>query len=258
MFWEAYVDAALRGSMPEAALQDSARLRRLWMNSYVDELVTRDGALVEGSRDPVRLRRYLAAWAANTAGVVEHRALYEAAEINRLTAVGYDRLLGTLLLVDPLPAWSTNRLSRLVKAPKRYLVDPALVIPLTGVDAAGVLRDPGLLGRLMDTFVVAALRSECGVADSAPRLFHLRQQDGRHEVDVVVEYPDGRVVGIEVKAAASIDPADARHLGWLRDQLGDRMIGGIVLHTGRHTFRVDDRVIAAPIAALWARRSRTS
>ncbi len=249
---EDYAEAAMRGTMPEAALQDSARQRSQWMSSYVDELVTRDGALADGGRDPTRLRRYLAAWAANIGGVVEHRTLYETAEINRATAVGYDNLLTTLLVVDPLPAWSTNRLSRLGKAPKRHLVDPALIGPLLGVNAAGALRDPDLLGRLLEGFVVAQLRPELPLLVYPPRLHHLRQQDGRREIDIVVEFPGGQVIGIEVKAAASANRGDARHLIWLRDQLGDRMICGIVLHAGRHTFRIDERIAAAPIAALWS------
>ncbi len=98
-----YVDAALRGGLPEAALQPDARLRRRWLASYVDEIVARDGALVDGGRDPVRLRRYLQAWAANIAGVPEHKTLYEAAQINRLTAVGYDRLLAAPSSWTPYP-----------------------------------------------------------------------------------------------------------------------------------------------------------
>jgi predicted AAA+ superfamily ATPase len=247
-----YVDIALRGGLPEVALQPDTRLRRRWLASYVDEIVARDGALVDGSRDPIRLRRYLQAWAANTAGVVEHRTLYEAAEINRATAVGYDRLLGALLVVDPLPAWSTNRLSRLTGRPKRHLVEPALVGPLLGVDAAGALRDPDLLGRLLESFVVAQLRPELAVAEAAPRMFHMRDRDGRHEVDVVIELSDGRIIGIEVKAAATVRRADCRHLVWLRDHLGDRMVCGLVLHAGPHSFALDERILAAPIASLWS------
>lgn len=247
-----YVDAALRGGLPDAALQRDDRLHRLWLASYVDEVVARDGALVDGSRDPVRLRRYLQAWAANTAGVVEHTTLFEAAEINRLTAVGYDRLLTALLVVESLPAWSTNRLSRMTSRPKRHLIDPALVGPLLGVDRAGVLRDPTLMGRLLDSFVVAQLRPELTVATCAPRLYHLRDRDGRHEVDLIVELADGRIIAIEVKAAATARRQDARHLMWLRDRIGDRMICGVVLHTGPHTFALDERIGAAPIAALWS------
>lgn len=247
-----YIDAALRGGLPDAALQPDERLRRLWLASYVDEIVARDGALVDGSRDPVRLRRYLQAWAANTAGVVEHTTLFEAAEINRLTAVGYDRLLTALLVVESLPAWSTDRLSRMTSRPKRHVVDPALIGPLLGVDRDGVLRDPSLMGRLLDSFVVAQLRPELAVAASAPRLYHLRDRDGRHEVDVVVELSDGRIIAIEIKAAATARREDARHLIWLRDRIGERMVCGLVLHTGPHSFVLDERIAAAPIAALWA------
>lgn len=247
-----YVGVALRGGLPEVVLQADAKTRRRRLASYVEEIVRRDGALLDGSRDPVRLRRYLQAWAANTATVVEHRTLYEAAEINRATAVGYDTLLTALLVVEPLPAWSTNRLARLTSRPKRHLVDPALAGPLLGVDEDGVLRDPTLMGRLLESFVVAQLRPELTLAEWAPRLYHLRDRDGRREVDIIVEFPDGRIIGIEVKAAASANRTDARHLIWLRDQLGDRMICGLVLHAGRHTFRIEERIQAAPIAALWS------
>ncbi|MGH8931419.1 MAG: ATP-binding protein [Egibacteraceae bacterium] len=246
-----YTDAALRGGFPEAALQPDVRLRRRWLTSYADEIVARDGALADGGRDPVRLRRYLQACAANTAGVPEHKTLYEAAQINRLTAVGYDRLLAALLIVDLLPAWSTNRLARLGSAPKRHLVEPALLGPLLGVDATGVLRDPDLLGRLLDSFVLAQLRPELTVSERAPRLYHLRQRDGRHEIDLIIEFADGKIIGIEVKAAASVTRSDARHLMWLRDQLGERLVCGLVLHAGPHIYPLDDKIHAAPICSLW-------
>ena len=171
--------------------------------------------------------------------------------MNRLTAVGYDRLLTALLVVDPLPAWSTNRLSRLTGTPKRHLVEPALLGPLVGVDAASVLRDPDLLGRLLDSFVVAQLRPELAVSDRSPRLYHLRQQDGRHEVDLIVELANGRIIAIEIKAASAPSRSDARHLVWLREQLGDRVLATLVLHAGPHLYPLDDDVYAVPICSLW-------
>ncbi|MDN5854770.1 MAG: DUF4143 domain-containing protein [Actinomycetia bacterium] len=246
-----YVRTALRGGLPDAALQPDPKLRRRWLTSYVEEIVARDGALVDGGRDPIRLRRYLQAWAANTAGAPEHKTLYEAAEINRLTAVGYDRLLHTLLVVEPLPAWSTNRLARLTSAPKRHIVEPALLGPLLGVNPDGVLRGQALLGRLLESFVLAQLRPELTVSEHTPRCYHLRQREGRHEVDLIIELADGRIIGIEVKAAATVTRADARHLIWLRDQIGDRLVCGLVLHAGRHTYPLADGIHAAPICSMW-------
>jgi len=115
------------------------------------------------------------------------------------------------------------------------------------------LDDGDLLGRLLDTFVAAQLRAEVPVAASRPRLYHLRQQQGRHEVDLVAEQAAGQIVGIEVKASAAPTAGDARHLMWLSRQLGDRFAAGAILRTGPRLFRLGERILAVPICALWDR-----
>ena len=246
-----YLARALRGGFPEVAVMSSDRSRRRWLSSYIDQVVSRDLALVGTVRDPVRLRRYLQALAASTAGTPTMNTLADAVGINRSTAMAYDSMLESLFITERLPAWSANQLSRLVRLPKRHIVDPAFLGPLLGVDLRGVLRDGDLLGRILDSFVVAQLRADAEVSDLAPRLFHLRDANGRHEVDIVAELPDGRVIGIEVKADAAPGSADARHLRWLRDSIGSRFAVGIVLHTGPRPFRFDDTICALPICALW-------
>jgi hypothetical protein len=138
----------------------------------------------------------------------------DATGIERPTANAYDALLERLLITERIPAWSSNRLNRLIRLPKRYLVDPAFAGPLLGVDARAVLRDGDLLGRLLDSFVMAQLRAECTVSELSPHLFHVRDANGRHEVDMLVEL-------------------------------------GLVLHTGPRSFRLDEAITALPICALW-------
>lgn len=246
-----YVELAIRGGFPEAALKLSDDTRRRWLESYIDQLLTRDAARIEGARDPARLRRYFEAYAVNSAGVPTEKTILDGAGINRKTASAYERLLVNLAAVDSVPAWSSNRVKRLVRSPKRYLTDPSLLAGALRVDAAGVLRDGDLLGRMLDTFVTAQLRAELAVAETQPRLFHLRQEDGRREVDLLAESGGGRIVAIEVKAGASPQAEAARHLCWLRDSLGARFLAGVVLHTGPRVYSLGDRVLAAPIAALW-------
>jgi uncharacterized protein len=246
-----YVELALRSGFPEPALRLSDRLRERWLDSYLDELMTRDLAGADHRRDPERLRRYVEAVALHTAGVVEHTALYRSASISRTTAEAYDRLLRNLLVAEEVPAWHSSRFKRLTKARKRYLTDPALASSALRLDVNAFMRDAGLLGRLLDTFVTAQIRAEVPACRTRPRLFHLRQADGRHEIDIVVELAGQRVIGIEVKAGAP-GPADARHLAWFRDSLGDRFTAGVILHTGPLTYRLGDRIVAAPIASLWS------
>lgn len=251
-----YLDLALRGGFPETALELSGAARQAWLESYVDDLLTHDVGQLEESptrpRDSVRLRRYLEAYASSSAGVVDHRTIYEAAGVSKATAAAYEQLLEGLLIADRLPAWTSNRLKRLAHRPKRYLIDAALIAAALRIDARTAMRDGNLLGRIVDTFVVAQLRPELSASSTRPRLHHLRTAQGRHEVDIVAELAGGGLIAIEVKARAAPTSADARHLAWLRDEVGDRFQAGVVLHTGPRIYRLDDGIVAAPIATLWS------
>ncbi len=248
-----YLDFAIRGGYPDSVLASSASARNRWLRAYVDQVVSRDAELVDSGRDPIKLRRYLHALCLNTAGVTVAKTLYEAAGINSRTAQAYDRLLGNLLLVEEVPAWWSNRLKRLAKTPKRYIIDPAVATAVLQIDRQGLRRDADMVGRMLDTFVASQLRVEANLGESDPVLHHLRTSDQLHEVDLLAEYPDGSVFAFEIKSSAAVTAKDGRHLAWLRDELGDRFIGGAVLHTGPRSFPLGDRVVAAPIAALWSR-----
>jgi predicted AAA+ superfamily ATPase len=198
------------------------------------------------------MRRYLQALAANTAGVPNHKLLYDAAGITRHSAVGYDDLLDTLMITSRVPAWTGNRMDRAVRLPKRYLTDPGLLGPLLRIDQRRVLRDGDLPGRVLDTLAAAQLRAECAASIVGADLFHYRDANGRHEVDLLIEARDGRMIAVEVKATAAPSTADARHLEWFAERVGSAFTAGIVLHTGPRVFRLAERIVAVPIASLWA------
>lgn len=246
----AYIELALRGGFPDAALRLEGAGREQWLASYLDQILTRD-AIDISRRDPVLLARYFEVLALNSAGIVADKTIFEAAAVDRRTADAYERLLANLFILDVVPAWLTNRLSRLVKTPKRYVTDPSLIAAALRIDAGGVLRDGDLLGRVLDTFVASQLRPELAVSGLRPRLFHVREKNGRHEIDLLIELGGDRVIAFEVKASAAPSRSDASHLAWLRDRLGERFVAGVVLHTGPSVFALSERIAAAPIASLW-------
>ncbi len=247
-----YVQRALRSGFPEPALMTTDRGRARWLSSYVDQMVTRDAQSISPGRDPQRLRAYLTAVALNSAGVVDDTTLWTAAGIAKDTARAYDTLLQNLLVIDRLPAWTSNRFKRLTLASKRYLVDSGLFTGVLGLTENDVLSDGDLLGRLIETFVVSQCRAEFALMSPAPRMHHLRMSEGQHEIDLVVEVGAKRLIAIEIKATATPDPGDARHLRWFRRELGDDRVSTILLHTGPETLTFDDGTIAAPISAIWS------
>jgi hypothetical protein len=247
-----YVERALRGGLPQLARASSPGRRALLADAYVEQLITRDIESADGRRNPNLLRRYLRTLAASTAGTPSIERLVQAASIDRATAGAYDDVLELVMVTQRVPAYASNRLSRLAHRPKRYLAEPSLLGPLIGIDERAVLRDADLLGRVIDTYVAAQIRPELELLVPRPQLFHLRDTNGEHEIDLVVELPDGSLVAIEIKASSAPTRDDARHLRWLRDHLGDRFIRGIVFHTGPRSFQFEPGIWYLPIAALWS------
>ena len=245
-----YVEHAVQGGFPEA-LGLSGRARDSWYPGYVDQLVHRDVAALADVRSPDRLATLLQAVALSTAGVPQTKTLTEAAGIDSRTANAYLDLLDDLRIIERLPAWSSNKLKRLVRAPKFYIADTGLATSLLHADKATILSSGDLLGRIIDTFVAAQILPL--VALSHPRIeaFHLRDSNGIHEVDLLLEGPGGTVVGIEIKSGDAVKPQAARHLEWLRDYPGSTFKRGVVFHKGDPTYPMSDRIWAMPIAAIW-------
>jgi predicted AAA+ superfamily ATPase len=251
-----YLELTLVGGFPRPALAlQSARARAAWFDDYIGDLLSHDIEMAEEpvtkKRDPVRLRRYFEAYALNSAGVSDEKTIYDTAGINRQTAESYEKLLTRLFVIEQVPAWTSNRLKRLVSQSKRYVIDPALAVHLLRLDVRGILRDGDLLGRILDTFVMAQLRPELALSKERPRIHHLRTKGGEHEIDILVELGGFRVIAIEVKATASPGADDVKHLKWLRNELGERFVAGVVLCSTPRAFSLDDRISAAPISALW-------
>ena len=249
---DGYINLAARGGFPEVALRArSERAQGIWQTSYLDDLITRDATSVSPAKDPARLRRYVNVLALHNAGIPSDASLHRAAGIDAKTASGYDRLLQDLFFLDLLPAWGSNRLHRLAKAPKRYLVDTGLAAAATRATVETILSDSDLVGRFFDSFVAAQLRPEIALSQPRISLHHLRADGGRHEVDLVAEIGPKRIVALECKASAAPTAADAKHLFWLRDELGGGLAVAAVLHSGPNLYELGDRIFAIPLGAIW-------
>ena len=247
-----YVERAIRGGFPSLVLDQTPDTRDVWVDSYLDQLLTRDGHLRIADRQQYKLARYFEAVAANSAGIADQKTIYDAAAVDRRTADAYDGLLERLFITEQIPAWTSSRLDRLIKTPKRYVVDGALMAAALGATVDTVLGDGDLLGRTIDTFVMAQLRPEIARLGRRARVHHLRTKAGREEIDIVIELPGAKLIGIEIKASAAPRPSDANHLRWLQARFPDRFVAGAVLHTGPDIIELGNRIHALPISSFWA------
>ena len=87
-------------------------------------------------------------------------------------------------------------------------------------------------------------------SETRASLYHFRDRDGV-EVDLVLESADGRVVGVEVKAGATVRAEDLRGLRLLEQRLGQDFAAGIALCTAADPRHLGGRLWALPISTLW-------
>jgi hypothetical protein len=247
------VERIAAGGYPAALVRASARRRTAWYRDYVETLVQRD------VRDLARigaldaLPRLLALAAAQTAGLFNVTDLASPFQVSRPTIRDYVTLLDRVFLLELLPPWHSNRLSRLIKTPKLHVGDTGVACALLGLDAPALARDRATLGRLLETFVFQELRRQASWQEQAIQFFHFRDKDGA-EVDIVLERGAREVTGVEVKAAATVTAADFRGLRKLKDAAGKRFAAGVVLYDGESSASFGEGLHAVPIRALWETR----
>ena len=199
------------------------------------------------------LPRLLALAAAQTARLLNVADLASPFQLSRPTIRDYVILLERVFLLDMLPPWHSNRLSRLVKTPKLHLGDTGLACALLGVDATALVADRPLLGQMLETFVLQELRRQASWHEDPMTFFHYRDKDGV-EVDIVIERGARALAGVEVKAAATVTAADFRGLRKLKEAAGRRFAGGVVLYDGETSASFGDGMHAVPLRARWETR----
>lgn len=240
----------LVGGYPEVVNRSSPARRDRWLGSYVTAVLQRDVRDLSNIERLTDLPRVLGVLAARSAGLLNVADLGRTLGVPQTSVNRYLTLLEQVFLVVRLPAWQRNLGLRLVKAPKLLINDSALMAHVLAVTPSRLAAEPTLLGPLLESFVGLELIKQLGWSEAGVRLHHFRTNAGR-EVDFVLEDGAGRVVGVEVKAAATVREGDLRGLRALAERLGERFVRGVVLYTGAANVPFSERLTAVPLPALW-------
>lgn len=236
------------------------------ISGYLERLVDSDlPEIGPNSKRPASILSWMQAYAAATGTTASWKCVRDAASsghtqiATRAALIPYRDGLTRRRILDELPAWSNarNQFSRVSLASKHYLADPALAVSLLGFSSESLpsmseselrgLERP-LLGKLFESLAVLSIRS---IAESQfCRVGHFRAQDGRREIDIVVEKDAGSLLAIEVKLGETVTDRDVRHLDWFGNEIKDRLVDKIVINTGKHCYRRQDGVLVLPLALL--------
>ena len=244
------VESVLAGGYPEALRRSTPSRRRAWFDAYVALVLDRDVRDIANIDQLDRMPRLLDVLAAHAGQLVNHSSYGAALGLTAPTAQKYVGILERLFLTRLVPPWSSNAVSRLTKTPKLHFLDTGLLAALRDANAAQFQKDRTGYGPLLENFVVSEVLKLTTWSDRRLRISHFRTKD-QDEVDLVIEDRRGRVVGIEVKASATVRPQDLRGLRQLQEAVGDKFIQGLVLHDHDRITPFDEKLHAGPVSLLW-------
>ena len=244
------MDLMLQGGYPEALRRTSVSRRQAWLQAYVALILDRDVRDIANIDQLDRMPRLLDVLAAHAGQLVNHSSYGAALGLTAPTAQKYVGILERLFLLRQVPPWSHNAVSRLTKTPKLHFLDTGLLAALRGTTAAQLQKDRTHYGPLLENFVVSEVLKLITWSDKRLRVSHFRTKE-HDEVDLVIEDLQGRVIGIEVKASATVRGTDLRGLRQLQDAVGDKFVHGLVLHDHDRITPFDEKLHAGPVSLLW-------
>lgn len=246
----AFAEVIGEGGYPQARARPPGRRRERWFANYVSATLARDLLELADVRRLDDVERLLRLLATQSANLLSYRKVGARLDMHHGTVQAYVSLLEQMFLVKRLPAWRPGLGAREATTPKLYVCDSGLLAHLLGAGAERIEDDDRVTGKLCETFVAGELLRHASWSEQQPRLYHYQRD--REDVDLVLENNRGQIVGVEVKAAATLRPGDWKWLAKLADARGDEFNAGIVVYAGEQTIPLGRKLWAVPYAGLWA------
>jgi|SRR5437588_4812793 len=245
------VDAVLIGGYPEMLTREDPKRRQAWAREYIEAIVQRDVRDIAEVEKLDQMPRLLRVLAHHSGQLTNFMQTGDEINLDAKTTRRYMGVLEHLFLVRRLDPWFRNRLKRLVKTPKLHFLDPGLLAAIRGITEEQIAKDRSFFGPVLEAFVFSEIMKQTSWLDGTYTLHHYRDKD-QDEVNIVVENDRGALVGLEIKAAATVDANDFKGLRKLAHASRDRLMIGAVLYDGESIVAFGDRMFAAPISCLWA------
>ncbi len=242
------------GGYPPVAARPTGSRRKAWFQSYLTTILQRDVRDLANLADLSVVPRLLAVVASRAGGLLNFADLSRSLALPQTTLKRYFALLEATFLVQLLRPWSGNLGQRAIQTPKVYLNDTGLLAHLLGLTMARLTVDGGLVGGALENFVLMELRKQCAWSETQPQNYFWRTAAGQ-EVDFVLEDSAGHVVGVEVKASATLGGSDVRGLQAMANAVGKRWIRGVVLYTGTEVIPFAENLHGLPLPLLWAKHT---
>ena len=248
-----YIDLILRGGFPETR-NLPLKPRHAVCRDHINTIVDRDVADLLRVRKTDALRKLIGQLAVRTGEILNVAQLCKLIGVQRQTTEQYLDVLLRLSLVVKLEAWASGEHGREIRSAKNHFVDTGIAAALRNLapNTFDADTNPTALGGLLESFVFAELLRSEPHQEQGFNFYHWRDQRNR-EIDILAE-SGNRLIAFEVKAAASANWQDFRHLVWFSAEGPgkNRPVTSILFYLGEKKLAFGKNLFALPVSSLWS------
>jgi uncharacterized protein len=247
---ESLIDRVLQGGFPEAISRSQERRRVVWFRQYIDAIVQRDVRDITEIDKLDQLPILLRAVSQTSGQVCNYSKLGGQLGLDSKTVAKYVGVLEKVYLLKRVEVCANTTLGNMTKTPKIQFIDSGLLSSLMGIQQQEVLVNRQRFGHLLESFVYGELLKHISTANESYQVLYYRDQE-KIEVDFVITNPKGHIVGIEVKASATVHESELKGLKKLANHFGNKFQMGVVLYDGTETMPLGNHIWAVPFSSLW-------
>jgi len=249
--WEALTQKVMLGGFPEALSRTQDSRRNRWFQSYITTILQRDIRELSNIEGLTEIPNLLSLLCNRIGGTFKYADIAAISGIPSSSLKRYLALLQAVFLIVLLPPWSNPKQpdKKLTKSPKLFLNDTGLACYLKGMQHRDLMENRTEAGPIIENFVFMELMKQRSFSEIPPDIYHFRTHE-QHEVDIVLEYPYQKTVGIEVKSANQVTTKDFAGLRKLQE-VAKTFHKGIVLYLGDQVIPFGDNLFAMPLSSLW-------
>ena len=244
------IDIVTTGGFPRVVSKSSDSRRRKWFESYIQSLFENDATEVTAFENADGLSQLAKVLAQYSGQLTNFSEIAKYTKTSSKTVSRHFNLLEQIYVVGRIQPWFRNGLNRLIKTPKLHFIDSGMLASIKGYNSARFKRDRHSFGSILETFVYTELIKQTSWSEYPISLYHYRDKDN-FEVDFVLENTSGYIVGIEVKASATVRSNDFKGLRKLFSIDPENFKIGIILYDGTHILPFGERMFAVPVSAMW-------
>ncbi|MBI4862088.1 MAG: ATP-binding protein, partial [Candidatus Riflebacteria bacterium] len=218
-----------------------------WIRDYLITYLEKDVRSLASVGNVTLFRSCLRQVAAHAGSPIKWETMGHRIGTTAITLRKYVGLMEQTFNLIRLAAFGANPVSRVIRAPKLYFIDPGLFWGVRGFEDLRLLEASGMLGTYMELAAIAEIAKWCSLEPTAPEL-RFWQKTAVSEVDLVVSNR-GYHIPFEIKIGKKLDSRWVRGLDAF--EADNRSIRievpyRIIIHTGDPE-QLDERTYALPL-----------